>query len=83
VELGERITVLVNDNELELEALERIPSGHKIALADIPKNTPVMKYGYSIGHATEDIKQGQYVHAHNVRSMRGKELLHGEADHNE
>ncbi|HBN96295.1 MAG TPA: D-galactarate dehydratase [Firmicutes bacterium] len=83
VELGERITILKNDEELDFKASDRIPSGHKIALMDIPKDKPVMKYGYSIGSATQDIWQGQFVHAHNVTSMRGKELLKEGSDHDE
>ena len=34
-------------------ALEDIPQGHKMALKEMASNTQVMKYGFSIGHATE------------------------------
>lgn len=51
---------------------ERILSGHKIALADIPAGAPVVKYGSPIGHATADIPQGTHVHTHNVASDRGR-----------
>ena len=39
-------------------ALEDIPQGHKMALKEMASNTQVMKYGFSIGHATENIKPG-------------------------
>jgi len=51
---------------------EDIPLGHKVAIYDIPKGRSVVKYGVSIGKATADIRQGDLVHVHNVRSERGK-----------
>ena len=56
---------------------ERVPSGHKIALVDIPAGEPVVKYGSPIGHATVDIRQGTHVHTHNVSSARGRGDLGG------
>lgn len=44
-----------------------IPVGHKFACADIPKDSPVYKFGYVIGYANENIEKGDYVHVHNVR----------------
>ena len=49
-------------------ALQDIPQGHKIALADISRNEHVVKYGFPIGHATEDIKAGAWVHTHNMKT---------------
>ena len=49
-----------------------IAYGHKIALSDIAKGDTIMKYGLSIGSATEDIKTGDHVHIHNVESNRGR-----------
>ncbi|MDO4546879.1 MAG: altronate dehydratase family protein [Clostridia bacterium] len=45
-----------------------IPFGHKVALRDIPAGSDVIKYGYPIGHAAFDIRKGQHVHTHNVRT---------------
>lgn len=45
-----------------------IPAGHKIALCDIKKGEQIIKYGFSIGKAKQDIKKGEHVHTHNVRS---------------
>ncbi len=52
--------------------LDLIPYGHKMALAPIPKGETVLKYGLSIGSATEDIQPGSHVHVHNVESNRGR-----------
>ncbi|MCQ2440735.1 MAG: altronate dehydratase family protein [Clostridia bacterium] len=45
-----------------------IPMGHKIALIDIKKGEKVIKYGYPIGSAKEDIKKGNHIHTHNLKS---------------
>ena len=45
-----------------------IPRGHKFALCDIKNGDPIIKYGYPIGTASADIKKGQHVHTHNVRT---------------
>lgn len=42
--------------------------GHKIAARAIPAGTRVLKYGFPIGVATEDIAAGAHVHVHNLRS---------------
>lgn len=41
-----------------VELKEDIPSGHKIALADMPCGTNVIKYGYPCGHTTADVPAG-------------------------
>ncbi|WP_231036259.1 UxaA family hydrolase [Pectinatus sottacetonis] len=49
-----------------------IPYGHKIALQDINKGELIIKYGEEIGMASQAIKKGDYVHVHNLESMRGR-----------
>ena len=60
--LNERDNVGVSLTETD------IPAGHKYALRDIKIGEPVIKYGEIIGRATCDIKSGEWVHTHNVRS---------------
>ena len=63
--------VIINKKDnvgVSLEGKEGIPAGHKFALKDILKGEYVIKYGEIIGRATEDIKQGDWVHTHNVKS---------------
>ena len=45
-----------------------LEDGHKYALTDIKKGENIIKYGNPIGHATEDIKKGEHVHTHNVKT---------------
>ena len=49
-----------------------VPYGHKIAVKGITKGEQIIKYGEEIGVATHDIKRGEYVHVHNLDSMRGR-----------
>lgn len=49
-------------------ATENIPAGHKFALKEIKKGETIIKYGQIIGRATADIKSGDWVHTHNVKS---------------
>ena len=45
------------------------PMGHKVALRDIRKGEPVIKYGFPIGEATEDIPKGGHIHTHNLHTL--------------
>jgi altronate hydrolase len=56
---------------LSLILKEEIPQGHKFALSDIPSGTQIIKYGYPIGIAKEQITCGSWVHTHNVRTGLG------------
>jgi hypothetical protein len=47
---------------------ENILRGHKIALRDIAANEPVIKFGVRIGHATQPIARGAWVHLQNLAS---------------
>ena len=60
---GEKFDV---DNK-KITAMEEIPQAHKIAVTEIKKDDPILKYGNVMGYATEDIKPGYWVHTHNVR----------------
>lgn len=45
-----------------------ITRGHKFALYDLKEGDQIIKYGYSIGHATCPIQKGQHVHSENVKT---------------
>ena len=61
---GEQVTA----GSLTVEALEDIPQGHKIALCPIKNGENVVKYGFPIGHATEDVAAGKWLHTHNMKT---------------
>ena len=45
-----------------------LEDGHKYAARDIKKGEDIIKYANPIGHATCDIKRGEHVHTHNVKT---------------
>ena len=52
----------------EIVVKENIQRGHKIAIRNIAVNENIMKYGYPIGHATNEIMIGEHVHTHNTKT---------------
>ena len=60
--------VAAGETFLGVTALEPIPRGHKLALRPITAGQSVIKYGLPIGHATQAIRPGQWVHTHNLAS---------------
>jgi len=54
----------------DIEVLEPIKLGHKIALVPISDGSPVIEYGQKVAIAKADIAVGALVHVHNVRSAR-------------
>ena len=55
---------------------EDIPQGHKLALMDIPSGAAVVKYGFPIGHATQAIHVGDWVHSHDLATSLDLSLIH-------
>lgn len=67
---GIRGRVQHSGGAITVDAIDRVPLGHKIAMRDIAKGEQVIKYGTAIGRATQDIRAGQHVHVHNVKGER-------------
>lgn len=61
---GEKVVI----EETEITLNSDIPAGHKFALADIASNENIVKYGYPIGHARENIKQGDWVNEKTIKT---------------
>jgi (2R)-sulfolactate sulfo-lyase subunit alpha len=59
-----------DDSSFRLKSAMDVPIGHKVALADIKNGDTVYKYGQDIGKAVADIKKGEHVHVHNVKTKR-------------
>lgn len=58
-------TIKIHDTD---NVAVNVETGHKVALRDIKKGENVIKYGFAIGHATEDIKEGDSVHTNNLKT---------------
>lgn len=63
---------IIQIDEHDIILKENIPTGHKIALKNINKDEQIIKYSFSIGHATDDIIAGSHVHTHNLKTNLGK-----------
>ena len=59
-------TIEVDDKTITL--LQDTPAGHKVLIADASQGTNIIKYGYPIGHAREDLKAGQWVNENNLKT---------------
>lgn len=62
--------------EYQVTTLEEIPQGHKFALKPIAAGCEVIKYGFRIGNAREDIQAGGWVHVHNLKTALGDLLTY-------
>lgn len=62
----------INVDGREIIVNEDIGRFHKIAIKDLKKGDLVYKYGQVIGDMTQDAKEGDFVHTHNVESTRGR-----------
>ncbi|KZK75688.1 Altronate dehydratase [Pseudovibrio sp. Ad46] len=54
------------DQAGNLQVLDNISAGHKIAEHDIKQGQALIKFGQTIGFATTDIQAGAHVHSHNM-----------------
>ena len=44
------------------------PAGHKVLITDVKQGENIIKYGYPIGHAREDLKAGDWVNDNNLKT---------------
>jgi altronate hydrolase len=52
----------------EVVVRQDIPAGHKLLIQDTAKGSDIIKYGYPIGHAAEDLKAGDWVNENNLKT---------------
>lgn len=73
VRFGNVITVKdKSGNTSQVTALADIPFGHKIAVGELNIGDEVIKYGESLGVATQAVIIGDYIHTHNLTSQYGR-----------
>lgn len=69
VDPADNVAIVVNPEGLAagsvfrdgLALIEPVPAGHKLALRDLDKGQPVIRYGQTIGYATRAIGRGAWV----------------------
>jgi (2R)-sulfolactate sulfo-lyase subunit alpha len=69
---GSKIGAVTLEGEAagSIKLLHDVPLGHKVAMRDLAKDKPVIKYGRPVGKAVAEIAKGAHVHTHNVKTLR-------------
>jgi galactarate dehydratase len=71
----DNVAIVVNDGGLPegaafadgLVLRERVPQGHKVALADLAENEAVVRYNVVIGYALKELPKGSWINEHVIR----------------
>lgn len=63
---GDKLLLDGSGGSHTLELLDDVEKGHKIVTRAVHKGDDVLKFGYSIGKAKEDLEPGTWVHTHNM-----------------
>lgn len=72
---ADNVAIVANDGGLAagtrlpsgLVLRDKVPQGHKVALADLPAGSAVRRYDVTIGYAVNDIPAGSWVHERLLR----------------
>lgn len=72
---NDNVAIVVNDGGLGEGAVfpdglalrERVPQGHKVALADFAEGDEVIRYNVVIGYALKDLPKGSWINEHVIR----------------
>jgi galactarate dehydratase len=79
---SDNVAIVANDGGLPagavfangLQLREKVPQGHKVALADLPAGAAVVRYKVAIGYALKDIPAGSWVHERLLQMPDAREL---------
>ena len=62
--------IMENDKTVQIQSVDEIQLGHKIAMVDLNEGDTILKYGHDIGKVVKSIKKGEHVHVHNVKTKK-------------
>ena len=62
--------IMENDKSVQIQSINEIPLGHKIAMVDLNVDDAILKYGHDIGKVVKSIKKCEHVHVHNVKTKK-------------
>ena len=79
---GDNVAIVANEGGLDagtalasgLVLVDRVPQGHKVALAPIGAGEAVVRYGIPIGYAAEAIAAGRWVHERLLKMPAARSL---------
>jgi altronate dehydratase small subunit len=72
LEVDALVEVSVDGEARRISVRDGIPFGHKLAIRPLAAGEDVLKYGETIGRASRAIEPGEWVHVHNVESVRAR-----------
>lgn len=72
VKAGQTLTgwIMDQDKDIQVQARNDIPIGHKLAIKDLANGATVIKYGIDIGRTVAAIGKGEHAHVHNIKTKR-------------
>ena len=59
---------IIEVDNLSIVLNQDTPAGHKVLIKDVKEGEDIIKYGYPIGHAREDLKAGNWVNENNLKT---------------
>ena len=59
---------IINVDGIDIVINQDTPAGHKVLLKHTAKGEDIIKYGYPIGHAIEDLNAGDWVNENNLKT---------------
>ena len=62
--------IMENNKTVNIQSLNEIALGHKIAMLDLNEGDTILKYGHDIGKVVKSTKKGEHVHVHNVKTKK-------------
>lgn len=62
--------ITADNSSFQLLAQADVPIGHKVALRDLKAGDTATKYGEDVGKIIADVKKGEHVHTHNMKTKR-------------
>ena len=62
--------IMENNKSVQIQSINEILLGHKIAMVDLNVDDTILKYGHDIGKVVKSIKKGEHVHVHNVKTKK-------------
>ncbi len=77
IQPGEDVAAILGKETIPVQAIEKVPFGFKIALAEIPQGEIIRTYGEAIGKASSPIARGAMVHVHHLEGIRARGDLAG------
>lgn len=72
IEAGEKVIGVFMDDDSTIEVIAKgaIPLGHKIAVGEVESKAAVIEYGLPVGYTPQGLTVGDYVHTHNIKTLR-------------